>query len=114
MPPESQSTDQMNGFAWFAQQRLCPSWIINVAGYGAFLFEGSESEAEEMRVHKARWEGACAQKRPASITDFPHASGCWNHPGYARLVRYGTRRRLLKRPYVPLYHCDCRECSRVH
>ena len=35
-------------------------------GYVPFLFEGTEAEAEEMRVHKARWEQACAQKRPAT------------------------------------------------
>jgi len=37
-------------------------WWIQVSGYGSFEFEGSESEAEEMRVHKARWEGGIARK----------------------------------------------------
>jgi len=41
-------------------------WIIRVGGgYGEFAFRGTEAEAEEMRVHKARWEGAFASKRPA-------------------------------------------------
>lgn len=100
------------GLAWFRQQCEKPSWVINVAGYGAFVFEGTEQEAEEMRAHKARWEGAVGHKRPASFTDFPRASTCWNHPGYLRLVRYGSRRQLLKRPYVPSYYCECGGCSR--
>lgn len=37
-------------------------WWIYVHGYGAFEFEGSEVEAEEMRVHKARWERGIARK----------------------------------------------------
>lgn len=106
------STDQYaTGFVWFAQQRQRPSWVINVAGYGAFVFDGSEAEAEEMRAHKARWEGAVGHKRPASITDFPQASACWNHPGYVRVARYGSRNRLLKRPYTPRFHCECGGCG---
>jgi hypothetical protein len=31
-------------------------------GYGEFVFEGTEDQAEEMRAHKARWERAVAQK----------------------------------------------------
>lgn len=37
-------------------------WKIRVQGYGTFDFEGSEHEAEEMRLHKARWEGGSAMK----------------------------------------------------
>lgn len=38
-------------------------WRITVGGgYGSFEFEGTEEEAEEMRIHKARWEGAVARK----------------------------------------------------
>lgn len=37
-------------------------WKITVAGYGEFEFEGTAEEAEEMRRHKARWEGAIAKK----------------------------------------------------
>ena len=43
------------------------TWVIAVGGgYGAFLFKGTEEEAEEMRRHKARWEGAPAKKVPAN------------------------------------------------
>jgi len=37
-------------------------WTIWVAGYGTFAFEGTEDEAEEMRTHKARWEGGRGEK----------------------------------------------------
>jgi len=37
-------------------------WVIRVAGYGTFECEGTESEAEVMRQHKARWEGGAAMK----------------------------------------------------
>lgn len=38
-------------------------WLITVGGgYGTFEFEGTEEEAEEMRRHKANWEGAVATK----------------------------------------------------
>jgi len=37
-------------------------WKIWVAGYGEFDFEGTEQEAEEMRQHKARWEGGQGRK----------------------------------------------------
>lgn len=40
------------------------TWIIAVGGgYGSFEFVGTEEEAEEMRRHKAEWEGAVARKR---------------------------------------------------
>ena len=32
-------------------------WMIRVAGYGTFEFTGTQAEAEEMKVHKANWEG---------------------------------------------------------
>lgn len=41
-------------------------WVISVAGYGSFLFEGSEKEAEEMRAHKSRWERGIGRKRLAT------------------------------------------------
>jgi hypothetical protein len=37
-------------------------WRIRVAGYGTLDFEGTETEAEDMRRHKARWEGGIAHK----------------------------------------------------
>lgn len=40
------------------------TWIITVGGgYGSFEFVGTEEEAEEMRRHKAEWEGSVARKR---------------------------------------------------
>jgi len=44
-------------------------WIITVGGYGSFEFEGTEQEAEEMRQHKASWEGAPAKKELKEGTD---------------------------------------------
>lgn len=40
-------------------------WIISVGGYGSFGFLGTEAEAEEMRAHKADWEGGVGRKRRA-------------------------------------------------
>lgn len=37
-------------------------WMIRVAGYGTFEFEGTEQEAEEMRRHKGQWERGFAIK----------------------------------------------------
>lgn len=46
---------------------MSEKWIITVgAGYGSFEFEGTEAEAEEMRRHKANWEGGPAVKRRAT------------------------------------------------
>jgi hypothetical protein len=41
-------------------------WIISVTGYGSFFFEGTIEEAEEMRAHKADWEGGRGTKRSAT------------------------------------------------
>lgn len=32
------------------------TWMIRIQGYGAFEFNGTEAEAEEQRIHKARYE----------------------------------------------------------
>lgn len=37
-------------------------WIIDIAGYGAFLFRGNEDDAERMRSGKAAWEGSRGYK----------------------------------------------------
>lgn len=73
-------------------------WVILVAGYGGFLFEGTEIEAEEMRVHKAQWEHGIAKKRPATLGEIANddADQCWNHPGFKNSGRY---------------ECDCGECD---
>jgi hypothetical protein len=44
-------------------------WVITVAGYGDFAFYGTEDESEEMRRHKARWEGGVGRKRLAADDD---------------------------------------------
>lgn len=44
-------------------------WIISVSGYGTFAFKGTEAEAEEMRAHKANWEGGVGRKRLADPTN---------------------------------------------
>lgn len=41
-------------------------WKIWVSGYGEFDFEGSEDEAEEMRVHKSNWERGRGEKYRAN------------------------------------------------
>ena len=76
------------------------TWVILVGGgYGAFLFEGTEIEAEAMRSHKAQWEAAVALKRSASIQEVcvDIASQCWNHP--------------LFQPRKYNYVCHCGECK---
>jgi hypothetical protein len=44
-------------------------WKISVTGYGAFGFYGTHGEAEEMRRHKANWEGGCGRKEEIPKTD---------------------------------------------
>lgn len=41
---------------------MTEKWKIRVQGYGTFDFTGTEAEAEEMRIHKARWEGGVGLK----------------------------------------------------
>ena len=42
-------------------------WKITVHGYGEFIFEGTEEEAEEMRRHKANWEHGVAKKEKITL-----------------------------------------------
>jgi hypothetical protein len=74
-------------------------WVIYVHGYGAFMFEGDETEAEKMRAHKANWEGGIGKKRLA--TDEEHRSRkpseCINHPGFKNRGVYAD--------------CGCGACS---
>lgn len=44
-------------------------WIIAVSGYGEFAFFGTAQVAEQMRAHKANWEGGVGTKRLALPTD---------------------------------------------
>lgn len=86
------------GFAWHAQRIADPWWVINLPAYGAFLFNGTESEAEVVRAHKANWEGEIAHKRCASFTDFPNPSRCFNHGGFVRARKFR-------------FVCECGECA---
>lgn len=38
-------------------------WLIDIAGYGDFAYFGTQGEAEEMRSHKANWEGGRGTKK---------------------------------------------------
>ena len=60
-------------------------WRISVTGYGDFLYVGTEEEAEDMRAHKARWEGGIAKKVRL------------NPAGPAHLKQY----RKGKKPFAP-------------
>jgi hypothetical protein len=74
-------------------------WVIQIGGgYGAFMFEGTEAEAEQMRKHKANWEQAVGAKRLADQVERAtgQPSGCWNHPNF----KFKQRRA-----------CDCAECA---
>lgn len=64
-------------------------WVIYVGGYGAFIFEGTHAQAEEMRAHKARWEGGIGKLRPATNTEVVtrEPSECLNHPGFQNKYR---------------------------
>ena len=44
---------------------MSKQWVILVADYGAFLFSGTEEEAEQIRRYKANWKQGVAKKRPA-------------------------------------------------
>ena len=44
-------------------------WIIAVSGYGEFAFFGTAQVAEQMRAHKANWEGGVGTKRLALPTN---------------------------------------------
>lgn len=47
-------------------------WLITVGGgYGSFVFVGTEEDAEKMRRHKARQEGAVATKKRLPAKEAP-------------------------------------------
>lgn len=79
-------------------ETVADHWVILVGGYGAYLFRGSEAEAEDERVHKARWEHGIGKKRRATAKEISEdsASQCWNHPGFNNSGRY---------------ECDCEKCD---
>ena len=65
-------------------------WIISVGGYGSFFFEGSESEAEEMRKHKAVWEQGAGRKRLATDEEVRTKiiDDCKNHSGFNSTTKF--------------------------
>lgn len=46
-------------------------WLIQVGGYGAFPFCGTDLEAEAMRTHKSRWENGAGWLRLANEAEVP-------------------------------------------
>lgn len=48
-------------------------WSINVTGYGRFEYFGNRDEAEEMREHKADWEGGRGTIRKAKPEEIAKA-----------------------------------------
>jgi len=116
--PDSLPTDEVvgKGFAWAAAHR--DWWVINMPCYGAFLFQGTRAEAEEMRTHKARWEGEAAHLRQASYTDIEYQgatvqpSQCWNHRGFVRAITKTLRGKPRKRPILGVhFFCKCANCK---
>lgn len=78
---------------------MANQWVILVGGgYGAFLFDGTEHEAEQMRAHKAKWEMATARKRPADESEVASrkASNCSNHRLFSGKARH---------------YCECGDCD---
>lgn len=57
-------------------------WAIYVIGYGSFLFVGTEAEAEDMRLHKARWEGGLGRKRFATTVEIAAGRASSNRDDY--------------------------------
>ena len=47
---------------------MSDKWMIWVSGYGTFEFEGTETQAEEMRAHKANWERGQGRKWRADLS----------------------------------------------
>jgi hypothetical protein len=76
-------------------------WVINAYGWGAFLFEGTEFEAEEVRINKAKWEQTITKKRLATKNELKNKNidDCKNHPGFKLKGRYS---------------CDCKKCEKYN
>lgn len=83
-------------------ETLPTAWIIYINGYGCFLFDGTDTEAQEMRAHKARWERGIGLLRPATLEEAAGGSidSCINHPLFPHISE-------KKRPYAG---CKCERC----
>lgn len=77
------------------------TWVINVFDWGAFLFEGTEFEAEEVRISKAKWEQSITKKRLAEKNEIRNkdVDTCKNHVGFKLKGRYS---------------CDCKKCKKYN
>jgi len=64
-------------------------WLISVAGYGEWIYIGTEKEAEEMRAHKANWEGGVGKKRSLSTQYSDSAEKIFAEPWKERAERSG-------------------------
>jgi len=74
-------------------------WVISVSGYGDFFFEGTEDEAEAMRIHKVEWEGGIGRKRKADDNEISTKviDRCKNHPNFNAKSRF---------------RCNCEKCAK--
>ncbi len=74
------------------------TWVISVATYGSFFFEGNEESAEDMRIHKSRWEGGIGRKRLADPKEIETGKidSCLNHPNFKTKSKY---------------YCTCQKCN---
>lgn len=79
------------------------TFVINVAGYGAYLFEGTDEEAEEARKAKAQWEQGAAFLRPAMASEIVSGtpSSCFNHPGFKHVQK------------DMIFACNCPDCLKM-
>lgn len=86
----------------FKEKHDTHNWVIMVAGgHGAFLLQGTEAEAEDMRCHKAKDNRAVALKRLADDEEIREqkASQCFNHPNF-----YHAKTMII-------YDCNCGVCD---
>lgn len=99
--PQAALNRRLKGYTLEGVQPAEDAWVICVAGYGAFLFKGTEQAAEEMRSHKASWEGGAGHKRRATVQEAAgeDVSMCLNHPLF-------VRKRLSR------YVCECARCRK--
>ncbi len=73
-------------------------WYILVGGgYGGFILEGSEEEAEEMRCHKANWEKAVAKKYKLDWMLADHLGESEKHNLWLQMVIDECQGKMTKR-----------------
>lgn len=69
---------------------LNQTWVILIPSWGAYLFEGTEADAEASRKHKANWEQGLGLKRLATSEEINTkvVDRCLNHPNFKVRHRY--------------------------